>query len=222
MTEAGCGSPIRNAPSLRLGRVAEWQHPARLVAGLLAHGVAEVPRDSPSRSPADGGVASLFLANCKGRGACFPLASGSQRRHQSRRCLGRDWAGAGSSPRHALASLWVRHSLWRDRAAALGSRARATGSQAVGADKPSTSLKEKDVKRTWRAKRPFQRCANSLIVTPKSGARAGIFRNGETQIRTGDTTIFSRVLYQLSYLAADRTSIGIRCYCFSNSSTSAS
>src|SRR5690242_20612955 len=26
--------------------------------------------------------------------------------------------------------------------------------------------------------------------------------NGETRIRTGDTTIFSRVLYQLSYLAA--------------------
>ena len=32
--------------------------------------------------------------------------------------------------------------------------------------------------------------------------------DGETQIRTGDTTIFSRVLYQLSYLAADRPSIG--------------
>src|SRR5580704_18186662 len=27
--------------------------------------------------------------------------------------------------------------------------------------------------------------------------------NGETRIRTGDTTIFSRVLYQLSYLAAE-------------------
>lgn len=26
--------------------------------------------------------------------------------------------------------------------------------------------------------------------------------NGEGRIRTGDTTIFSRVLYQLSYLAA--------------------
>ena len=26
-------------------------------------------------------------------------------------------------------------------------------------------------------------------------------RNGETRTRTGDTTIFSRVLYQLSYLA---------------------
>jgi hypothetical protein len=26
--------------------------------------------------------------------------------------------------------------------------------------------------------------------------------NGETRTRTGDTTIFSRVLYQLSYLAA--------------------
>ena len=26
-------------------------------------------------------------------------------------------------------------------------------------------------------------------------------RYGETRIRTGDTTIFSRVLYQLSYLA---------------------
>jgi hypothetical protein len=28
------------------------------------------------------------------------------------------------------------------------------------------------------------------------------FSDGQTQIRTGDTTIFSRVLYQLSYLAA--------------------
>ena len=27
------------------------------------------------------------------------------------------------------------------------------------------------------------------------------FTNGETRTRTGDTTIFSRVLYQLSYLA---------------------
>jgi len=27
-------------------------------------------------------------------------------------------------------------------------------------------------------------------------------KNGETRTRTGDTTIFSRVLYQLSYLAA--------------------
>jgi hypothetical protein len=28
--------------------------------------------------------------------------------------------------------------------------------------------------------------------------------HGETRIRTGDTTIFSRVLYQLSYLAVGR------------------
>ena len=35
---------------------------------------------------------------------------------------------------------------------------------------------------------------------------------GETGIRTRDTTIFSRVLYQLSYLAADRASIALRCY----------
>jgi hypothetical protein len=28
------------------------------------------------------------------------------------------------------------------------------------------------------------------------------FLDGETRTRTGDTTIFSRVLYQLSYLAA--------------------
>ena len=33
---------------------------------------------------------------------------------------------------------------------------------------------------------------------------------GETRTRTGDTTIFSRVLYQLSYLAAGR--LGARCY----------
>ena len=30
--------------------------------------------------------------------------------------------------------------------------------------------------------------------------------DGETRTRTGDTTIFSRVLYQLSYLAVDRRS----------------
>jgi hypothetical protein len=29
--------------------------------------------------------------------------------------------------------------------------------------------------------------------------------NGETRTRTGDTTIFSRVLYQLSYLAVAPT-----------------
>ncbi len=29
----------------------------------------------------------------------------------------------------------------------------------------------------------------------------GHFQNGEARNRTGDTTIFSRVLYQLSYLA---------------------
>jgi hypothetical protein len=35
-----------------------------------------------------------------------------------------------------------------------------------------------------------------------NGDRHEKTRNGETQTRTGDTTIFSRVLYQLSYLAA--------------------
>ena len=38
---------------------------------------------------------------------------------------------------------------------------------------------------------------------------AGIFAYGETRTRTGDTTIFSRVLYQLSYLAAAARA---RCY----------
>jgi hypothetical protein len=32
----------------------------------------------------------------------------------------------------------------------------------------------------------------------------GSFSDGETRTRTGDTTIFSRVLYQLSYLASAR------------------
>ena len=31
--------------------------------------------------------------------------------------------------------------------------------------------------------------------------KCGPFESGETRTRTGDTTIFSRVLYQLSYLA---------------------
>jgi hypothetical protein len=35
----------------------------------------------------------------------------------------------------------------------------------------------------------------------KAARLAGGFASGETRTRTGDTTIFSRVLYQLSYLA---------------------
>jgi hypothetical protein len=35
----------------------------------------------------------------------------------------------------------------------------------------------------------------------KGPADGGAFPDGETQTRTGDTTIFSRVLYQLSYPA---------------------
>jgi hypothetical protein len=35
-------------------------------------------------------------------------------------------------------------------------------------------------------------------------ALAATSADGETRTRTGDTTIFSRVLYQLSYLAAGR------------------
>ena len=37
-----------------------------------------------------------------------------------------------------------------------------------------------------------------------AGGSAAALENGGTQIRTGDTTIFSRVLYQLSYPAGAR------------------
>ncbi len=40
------------------------------------------------------------------------------------------------------------------------------------------------------------------LVGAAGAAPVGRFVDGETRTRTGDTTIFSRVLYQLSYLAA--------------------
>jgi hypothetical protein len=43
-----------------------------------------------------------------------------------------------------------------------------------------------------------------------SGHKASLRRDGETRTRTGDTTIFSRVLYQLSYLAAADKASGPR------------
>ena len=43
---------------------------------------------------------------------------------------------------------------------------------------------------------------HNWILSHETGRFAGIYAHGETRIRTGDTTIFSRVLYQLSYLAA--------------------
>jgi hypothetical protein len=42
-----------------------------------------------------------------------------------------------------------------------------------------------------------------------TGAESRACRDGETRTRTGDTTIFSRVLYQLSYLAAGREDIAV-------------
>ncbi len=51
----------------------------------------------------------------------------------------------------------------------------------------------------WRGARAARRCGLRVSIRLFEGAtRSG---DGETQTRTGDTTIFSRVLYQLSYLA---------------------
>ena len=41
-----------------------------------------------------------------------------------------------------------------------------------------------------------------LATLPVNTAILQAFMSGETRTRTGDTTIFSRVLYQLSYLAS--------------------
>jgi hypothetical protein len=41
-------------------------------------------------------------------------------------------------------------------------------------------------------------------MSPALGTDAVIRADGETRTRTGDTTVFSRVLYQLSYLALVR------------------
>ncbi len=45
-------------------------------------------------------------------------------------------------------------------------------------------------------------CSPPPVAHGKSFSRERYPANGEARNRTGDTTIFSRVLYQLSYLAA--------------------
>ena len=49
--------------------------------------------------------------------------------------------------------------------------------------------------------RKFESALNHRTENPAAMRDFGP-RNGETRTRTGDTTIFSRVLYQLSYLAS--------------------
>jgi hypothetical protein len=44
----------------------------------------------------------------------------------------------------------------------------------------------------------------AMTAVLKKRRLAALSEDGETRTRTGDTTIFSRVLYQLSYLAAGR------------------
>jgi hypothetical protein len=48
-------------------------------------------------------------------------------------------------------------------------------------------------------------------------AENGVDRSGEGRNRTGDTTVFSRVLYQLSYLARAARSLARLAGCFGRS-----
>jgi hypothetical protein len=41
-----------------------------------------------------------------------------------------------------------------------------------------------------------------VVMPPRQRRRTSVDEDGEGRNRTGDTTVFSRVLYQLSYLAA--------------------
>ena len=52
---------------------------------------------------------------------------------------------------------------------------------------------------------PSQPTVRDRPRTHESPAKARLSGYGETRTRTGDTTIFSRVLYQLSYLAEAAT-----------------
>lgn len=61
----------------------------------------------------------------------------------------------------------------------------------------------RDLKRTSSAEVARKSIFSRREIESKSGPRAGTSQNGEGRNRTGDTTIFSRVLYQLSYLAWD-------------------
>ena len=68
-------------------------------------------------------------------------------------------------------------------------------------------------RRGWRVRRSLgtrlgtrdDLCVLPLIDVSVQGTKKALisraFVDGETRTRTGDTTIFSRVLYQLSYLA---------------------
>jgi hypothetical protein len=51
--------------------------------------------------------------------------------------------------------------------------------------------------RAFRGRKPNR----YAVIRAKKSVQKRASRNGETRTRTGDTTIFSRVLYQLSYLA---------------------
>jgi hypothetical protein len=64
------------------------------------------------------------------------------------------------------------------------------GLAAARRHEPSTTLKIKDVKRTWRGNGPCGASSNCLTREGQTRPRAGIFRDGETRNRTGDTTIF--------------------------------
>ena len=56
----------------------------------------------------------------------------------------------------------------------------------------------------------FDDAAARAPPTTEKADLQGVSADGETRIRTGDTTIFSRVLYQLSYLAVGRPMLAIR------------
>jgi len=55
-----------------------------------------------------------------------------------------------------------------------------------------------------KGRRALLKLTDVLLARQRKAPICRPFSDGETRTRTGDTTIFSRVLYQLSYLAAGR------------------
>ena len=173
---------------------------------------------TPARPGRAGGPAGLRLATGIRSGPLFPRADGKPwRSHDWKNWTRRVWhvarerAGIESLPpydlRHACASLQVRAGLSiPELAEQMGHSPAMTLNTYAHVIRELKGLSRSCPPRSRSSGRAetYRDASGTSAPRPPmvpDSRNGGVERSGETRTRTGDTTIFSRVLYQLSYLA---------------------
>ena len=151
----------------------------------------------------DGGAVRSGVVGSS-RCASQPPRSGPRRRCSTMRsCAEQERRECGSSAPQARSVCDLRHETGRCCGAGARAARPLTRAPHGTSRSPDRTLfdRRRSVEKAGKGRRRRVGLSNAITTPDLNLALCRAFPDGETRTRTGDTTIFSRVLYQLSYLA---------------------